>query len=232
MSALASSIFRDASVILQDLEYVRWPLPELCAWLNDGQTACVLAKPAASSRTVELTLVEGVLQKLSDPAHLALLRVVRNLPKGNVITPVDRAQLDLSEPNWTNPDVVPYRTAIRQFIVDSDANTVGPLKEWYCYPGAKDGIKIEAVVSFVPTDVVPTGAADLIASYDVPIGLQEPYRTPLLDYVCYRAYSKDDIGADPGRGAFHYGQYAQALGLKAQAERSSSPATRTDLSKP
>lgn len=232
MSALASAIFRDAAVILQDTEFVRWTLPELCAWLNDGQTACVLAKPATSSKTVTLTLVEGVLQKLTDPSHLALLRVVRNLPKGPVITAVNREQLDLSEPNWTNPDFVPYRSQIRQFLVDSEANTVGPLKEWYCYPGAKPGIEVEAVVSFVPTDVVATGPTDLITSYDVPIGLQEPYRTPLVDYICYRCYSKDDIGADPGRGAFHYGQYAQALGLKVQAERSSSPATRTDLSKP
>jgi hypothetical protein len=232
MSALASTIMRDASVILQDLDNVRWPLTELCAWLNEGQAACALAKPATTSKTVTLALVEGVLQKLTDPAHLSLIRIVRNLPKGVVITPVNRDQLDLSEPNWTNPDFVPFRSSIRQFVVDSDANTVGPLKEWYCYPGAKPGIEVEAVISMVPADVVPIGPADVIASYDLPIALQEPYRVPLLDFICYRCYSKDDIGADPGRGAFHYQQYAQALGLKANAERSSSPATRSDLSKP
>jgi hypothetical protein len=232
MPVLASTIIHDASVILQDLDHVRWPLTELCAWLNEAQAACVLAKPAASSKTVTLTLAEGVLQQLTDPNHLALVRIVRNLPKGAVITPVNRDQLDNSEPNWSNPDVVPYRAAIRQFIVDSDANTVGPLREWYCYPGAKQGIQVEAVVSMVPIAIAPTGAPDVLASYDVPISLQEPYRVPLLDYACYRAYSKDDIGADPGRGMFHFQQYAQALGLKTQAERAASPAIRADLSKP
>ncbi|MPZ36676.1 MAG: hypothetical protein GEU95_01215 [Rhizobiales bacterium] len=219
-----------AATVLQDIEHVRWPLPELVRWVNDGMRATVLAKPSANSATVALTLVEGTLQSLVDDAHLLLLRMPRNLKQasppigGRAIRPTNREVLDASEPSWHDRSVVPFKKEVRQYVYD-EANPRG----FYCYPGNDGTGIVEAVVSLLPTLLTASGDPDVLASYSAELGLPETYGVIVLDYVLYRSYSKDDVGADPGRAQMHYQAFASALGIKLQVEGASSPNSRAKI---
>lgn len=230
----AAELLTRAAVILHDTDHVRWPLSELVDWINDAQRAIVLAKPSANPQTVNLDLIRGTRQSLTDPTHLCLLRLPRNILQidpvrgGRAIRPVTREQLDTSSPYWHDPVEVPYRKEVRQYVFD-EANP----REFYVYPGNDATGIVEAVVSVLPTAVVPAddGDANDIASYEsVALGLSEPYAVVILDYVLYRAFSKDDMPADNSRAQIHYQAFATALGVKIQAEAANSPNSRAKVS--
>lgn len=219
-----------AATILQDVEHVRWPLPELVDWINDGQRAVVLAKPSANAQTVILTLVYGTRQTLTEPDHLLLLRLPRNirtespLVGGHIVRPTTREILDASAPYWHDPIQTPYKAEVRQYVYD-EANA----REFYVYPGNLGGGKVEAVVSLLPTMLAASGNPDVLASYSAEIGLREPYGVILLDYVLYRAFSKDDVAGDASRAQMHLQAFMAAVGIKAQAKNTNSPNARAKV---
>lgn len=230
MPVMASDILTDAATILQDADHVRWPLPELAKWLNQAQRAIILAKPSANTETVALEMVLGTLQSLTDASHLLLLRITRNLKGasapftgGRAIRPTARETLDASAPGWHDRREVPFRDEVRQYVYD-EANP----REFYVYPGNTGDGRVEAQVSVLPDMIATTGTA--IGDYEaLAIGLPEPYAPVILDFVLYRAFSKDDMGADIGRARLHYQAFAEALGIKAQAESLNSPNARAGI---
>lgn len=221
-------IMEAAGILLQDEGNVRWPLKELCAWVNQGVDAILLAKPSASSTSVVLTLAAGTLQSVpqsGSPTPLRLLGITRNItaigpPRvaGRMIRPTERALLDAQDPYWHDGKRTPFKTEVRQFTFDEE----NPL-EFYVYPGNKGGGMVEAVVATRPPAL--TAAADdaAIASYEGDVGLSQVYSGALVDYVCYRAQQKDDFAANSGRAAIHYQNFATAIGIKIQVEGATSP---------
>lgn len=224
-------IMHRAGVLLSDDEYVRWTLPELCDWLNEAQRAIVLAKPSACARTIVINLAEGTKQAVpqaGDPVPLMLLNIVRNVASvgppikgGRIVTPVEQAVLDAQEPYWHDPRRTPYRAEARHFVYDEAV----PL-EFYVYPGNNGQGKVEAAIAVLPAELVASDDENDIASYEQQLDLPEPYSVPLLDYVLYRAQSKDDTASNAGRAAAHYQQFATALGIKVQVEGATSPNSR------
>lgn len=229
MSVLASDILGRAGTICLDETNVRWPLVELCKWLNDGQREIVVHKPASLARNVPFALGEGTMQTV--PAeHLGLLRIIRNLSSpvsapvrigGRTIRVVSREILDGQNPDWHNPDYVEYRADVRHYVVDEQ----DPMT-FYVYPGNDGTGVIEVVFAGNPKDVKPLLAADptKIEAYAVPLEFQDPYGNALLDYVLYRAYSKDaQFAGNAQRAAAHYTQFANLIGLKVQNDLAVSP---------
>ncbi|CAN7305485.1 hypothetical protein LJR231_001571 [Phyllobacterium sp. LjRoot231] len=222
-----------ANIILNDRDNVRWTLPEITRWINEAVRAIVLAKPSASSTSTAVQMKAGTLQYLPATTQegatpLALTRLVRNLKDGStsrqgtrIITATSRVLLDAQDPNWHDATRTLPKKEVRQYVYDEAT----PL-EFYVYPGNDGTGWVEAVFSFLPTELVATGVVTDIASYDVDIGLPEPYSVPILDYVLFRCFSKDDLGQGPGRSAAHYQQFASAVGLKIQVEGATSPNTR------
>ncbi len=212
-----------AAIQLQDEEYLRWTRPELATWLNDAVNAILLAKPSASTQTIVMPLQHGTWQQLprtGTPTPLMLVSISRNIldgpPErrgGRIITPVDRALLDAQDPHWHEPSYVPFRREARHYVYDES----NPL-EFYVYPGNDGHGRVEAAISMRP--------APIAADYSADLGLPEPYSVPLLDYVMYRALSKDDVAGNAGRSAAHYQQFATAIGLKIQVERATTPNAR------
>lgn len=226
---LAKEILQRATVLLNDDEHVRWPLSELVDWMNEGVRAIVLAKPSASSSPVDMTLVAGTEQTLPttgvSSTPLMLVSANRNITAttpakkfGRVITPIDRRLLDEEDPDWHNTTVTTPRKEVRHIIYDEAT----PQRFFVYPPNDGDGV-IEVSVSSLPNKVVATGDEALIDSYDVDVGLPEPYSVPLLDYVMYRAFLKDDLTGQGGRGALHFQQFSAAIGLKIQVEGATSP---------
>jgi|FLYM01.1.fsa_nt_gi hypothetical protein len=225
-------IMERAGILLLDEEFARWTLPELADWINEGVRAIILAKPSAHASTRILSLAEGTWQQVAEvagePVPLSLIDIRRNLrdtnsPRvgGRIVRAVSRTMLDAQDPYWHDPTRTRYRKEVRHFVFDEE----NPL-EFYVYPGNDGTGVVEAIVSSLPTRLAASGDENELASYASDIGLPEPYSVPLLDYVCYRAQSKDDLTGNAGRAAAHYQQFATAIGLKIQVEGATSPNAR------
>lgn len=212
MALIAKTVLLNAITILQDGSSVRWPLSELRRWLNAGLKEIANLKPSATSTTSTLALASGTQQAL--PADTALLlRVVRNV-SGAAVTQIDRAILDSQIPNWHLTATVPYSVTVRHVMYDPmDPET------FHVFPGNTGTGEIIAVVSKHPTAIAaPADEFDLEA-YTATLGVADNYENALVDYILYRAFSKDMQMAGNGeRAAAHYAQFKQCLMDRTQIE--------------
>lgn len=204
MIAVADVLSR-VGLILNDVEFIRWTKPELFGWINDGAGEIVIRRPPAGAKTAELTLVAGVSQSLPANSHL-LMDIVRNLPTGRRITVAERHRLEESVPNWYG---MPGAAAIRHYCYD-DRNT----QQFYVYPPAVEGSKVEAVIACVPPAI-----ADETATLD----LGAEYIGPLVSYVVYRALLKDSEYANGQVAVAHFQAFSEALGTNTQVSIDASP---------
>lgn len=221
----ASDIMRLAGVVLLDEDYVRWPLSELAAWIDDGVAAIVSVKPSAASTTLDLNLVRGTKQTLPDDERVVqLLGIIRNAGRdgagGRMVRSTTRAEVDANEPRWHDPSYVPFRKEVRQFMFDENLQ-----RTFYVFPGNDGTGVVEAAVSQLPQKVADqkSGEGLDLDSWNVVVGIADFYQPPLLDYVLYRAFSKDDPAANASRATIHYQAFATALGIKSQVEKQTSP---------
>lgn len=193
-----------ASVLLQDVTNIRWPQSELLDWLNDGQREIVLKKPNASVRNTAFTLAVGTKQQL--PADgVQLIDVVRNLP-GPAVRIVSREVLDAQLPNWHG---APGQTQVVHFCY-SELD----LRNFYVYPPNNGAGAVELIYSASPVNATLGGV----------ISVDDIYQSVLLDYILYRAWSKDaEYASDPQRASAHYNAFSNSLGLKYQMEVGGSP---------
>lgn len=205
-----TNIVTRARKILQDTTSggTRWLDAELLDWINDGQREIVLLKPNAYSTVENLTLVEGTRQAL--PASgLMLLSVIRNVSNGRVVRRVDRNILDSENPNW---HAASASATVEHYTFDEDA----PANFWVYPPQPSSGFgSVELIYSKSPED---------LASLASVITLNDIYANVILDYVLYRAYSKDtDYAGNAQRAANHYQAFNNALGVRSQIDTISSP---------
>jgi hypothetical protein len=208
---LASALLQRVQDILQDTTGVRWPEVELIRYLNDAQREVVLHKPDASSDTRTVKLVAGTRQTIPSDG-LRLLEVIRNMgttgtAPGRAVSLVGRGVLDAQRRGW---HAEAQSTSIDHYVFDPRDP-----KTYYVYPPATSTAHIEVMVSVTPPDVI-TGSST--------IGLPGIYANVLIDYILYRAYSKDaDFAANLERAMVHYQAFAGSLGLKTAAGLAFSP---------
>lgn len=212
-----------ARIILQDGGAIRWPLAELASWLSDGLLEVVNRKPSEGAQSVVLTMVAGTKQTLPD-AYLSLIRAVRNVTGvspnwvgGLSVTPIMREILDAQSPSWHDPAVVTQRAQVLQIIAD-------PLDQrtFYVYPGNTGAGKLECVVSVIPQPVtIATGAnPEDIASYNaITLPMSQIFQTALVDFILYRAFSKDmQFAGAMERAAAHFNQFNAAILARIQLD--------------
>lgn len=197
MPISVSEVLTRVAIVLQDEEHVRWTEEELILWLNDAASEIVIRRPAARAITEDLTLEEGPFQELPEGA-VQLLDVVRNIP-GRSISRVMRRLLDDQFSDWYV--LSPAKTkAIKHYTLDDDTPT-----QFYVYPPAKAGLKVEVKYSCVPPKVAsPTDMLDLDRAY---IG-------PLVSYVLYRSHAKDSEYANGAVAVAHFQAFNEALGTQ------------------
>ncbi|WP_316159652.1 MULTISPECIES: DUF6682 family protein [unclassified Bradyrhizobium] len=230
MTITAKQVMALAGRLLQDEEAVRWTLPELADWINEAVKAIVLAKPSANSVTAVLSLTAGTYQELPDQ-YQTLLRIVRNISSegpprvgGRVVRVTTRDALDAQAPYWHDPRQTPYKAEVRQFVFDEESP-----RSFYVYPGNDGTGKIEAIVAELPAQIAATGDPAALASYDQDIGLEDIYLSPVLDFVLFRAMSKDSDAGNPIGAVAHYQAFASAVGIKTQVEGANSPNARAGV---
>lgn len=201
-----------ASIILQDATKVRFPSSELLKFFNDGQREIVLHRPDANMVNTTLALADGSKQTLPAIA-LRLVQVVRNV-SGRAVTQVDRRILDETLPNWH--ESVAGVNKIEHYIYDA-----ADPKNFYVYPqGASGTHSLELIYSTSPADITISNF-----SLDVTvISLDDIYGNAILDYILYRSYQKDsEFAGNAERSMMHYSSFANALGMKTQADAATTP---------
>jgi len=230
MAALvAKDVLKRVRTILQDAGNVRWTLSELVDGLNDGLLEICFIKPSAMSQTTVLLMDEGTYQSL-DPAHTQLLRVTRNITSavgvtprvsGPVITPIEREILDQQIEGWHDTAIVPFSATVRHVITDN----LSP-REFYVFPGNDGTGAIEAVVAVEPSKIqTPNDPLD-IDQYTSEIDISPVYQSVLIDYMLYRAFSKDmQMAGSAQRAMAHYQNFNNALGARRQIEGLANPDT-------
>lgn len=206
---VAQSILDAAVIILQDKTGVRWPAGELLPWLNDGQRELVVHKPSAYSINEAVALVLGTRQRI--PATgIQLLDVVCNISggqvRGDAVTLINREILDAQVRGWHRKDPV---DEVKHYVYKIDDP-----KTFYVYPPA-DGLgALEIVYSAAPPEVA---AAQVIAVDDI-------WKQALIDYVLYRAYSKDaEYAGNDGRAVKHFQAFMFAVTGRTNAELAKDP---------
>lgn len=196
MAISVNNIVARAQTILQDTTSIRWPELELVDWINDAQREVVMLVPQAGATTLDVTLDPlDSLQRLPSDA-IQFLRVIRNVG-GRAIRAADRDILDAQIPGWhqlTDSEVIHY-------VHDPMDPTT-----FYVYPRATGSV--EVVYAKSPNAVT---AGQNLAIPDV-------YANSVLDYILYRAYSKDaEATANRDLAVKCYERFVGALGMKMQA---------------
>lgn len=226
---IASDITSRARILLNDIDATRWIDSELFKWINDAQRLVSMMRPDASIATFVMTLIAGTRQTIPS-SGFRLLDIVRNVttvtgttPSDQVVTVpgrsvriVDREVLDTQDPFW---HTAAGSAEIKHFIYDNRSPTL-----FYVYPPATTSAKLEIVYSVAPTDV--TAAGNTLSISDI-------YLDIILNYVLYRAYSKDAEYASNAQLANSYLSIVNTmLGIKTQKDVAYSPDLNSKGSSP
>lgn len=214
-----TDIIKRVEDVLQDTN-IRWPRTELQNWLNESYLAITLLRPDANAKTGSFTCAAGTRQVISNefPSALRLLDVTRNLA-GNykVVRLVARSVLDDQRPAW---HAETGTASIQHYTFDPRQP-----KEFFVYPPATTDAELEVVYTDSPgahalteSELDPEGGSTEV------IKLDDIYMSPIIDWVLYRAYSKDaEYGSNEARAAAAYQAFNAAIGAKSQSDSATSP---------
>lgn len=206
MALTAQSIADRAAMIIQDLTNVRWPLTELVNWLNDARRELAVVRPDIySTANDSYALAIGAKQALPS-GGLRLMDVPRN-SSGPAVTVTNRGFLDQQNPGWHS---MTASTTVKHFMLDERSPSI-----FWVYPPAASGASVMIIYQSAPTDFSISGTAITgdLSDYET------LYGGAMVDYICYRAFSKDsEYAGNAQRALAHYSQFANALGIGRQTD--------------
>jgi|LWDU01.1.fsa_nt_gi hypothetical protein len=227
MALSVQNLIDRAGIILHDTTQVRWQETELLDWLNDAQREIVLIRPDSSVESKTLVLDTGTKQKLQDDFNgIRILDIVRNTTAGAVRV-IDRNVLDAQQPDW---HLTPVSSVVEHFMFD-----LRDPKRFYVYPSqpATGMGSVEIVFSSSPVDATlavvadPAAVPPIVAADDSGLTLDDVYANAVLDYILYRAYSKDaDFAGNAQRALKHHEAFVTSLGLKFKVDQLIDPNTQ------
>lgn len=207
MAQTVGYVIDRAKRILQESgEGTRWTDSELVGWLNEAYLAVCVVRPDASAKIDEVTLSAGAKQQLPEDG-LRLMDVV----SGGIRATTRRA-LDTMRPGWqSEPSGPPEMYAY---------DDLQPATYWIYPPAASgDSLTLSYTVSPKPHDT-----ASLQAVRDEALSISDRYAQPLLDFVLYRAFSKDaETQANAQRSTIHYQAFSVAIESKSAGDAMTSP---------
>lgn len=217
MTIDAQAIIRKAQIDLLDEAGTRWPARELVSHLNDAVRALVVARPDITTTTTAVALVAGARQAL--PAQAALLVDIpcNAAGKRRAISKVDQLLLDRTAPGWQG---MPQALEVEHFMHD-----LREPRAFMVYPPARVGAQVDLtwVARLQP---VPEPAGATWAQVSGGIELSEDWGSALLNYVLYRAYSKDaEVAGNAQLAASHLALFNNAAGIQLEASSTVAPQT-------
>ena len=194
----AQAILDKAKIVLQDTTSIRWPEGELLTWLNDAQREIASLRPDVSNVTASVALVAGTRQALPS-AGAVLIAVRRNMGSdgatpGAAVRKVPLDLLDSQRPGWHTEA---QSAAVKHYSFDPRTPRL-----YYVYPPAVAGTQVELVYD-APPAVVTTASGT--------ITIDDEYANALLEYILFRAYSKDHEAIGNAERAMAHRQLFETL---------------------
>ena len=216
-----AEILNRAKTLLQDTTSVRWPLVELQLWLNDSYRDIINIRPDANTQTGTFTCAVGARQNITTvfSSALRLIDVVRNVAATSdksAVRMTNRHMLDDQRRTWYADTPV---VSVQHYMFDPRLP-----KEFLLYPPAAATAELEVVYSSVPAghELTETQLGD-VSTADT-ISVDDSFAGAILDYVLYRAYSKDaEYANNSQRAIAHFQAFQGALTGKGQVEAASQP---------
>lgn len=197
-----ADLLRRFKAIMMDPKSTRWNTAEAIDWINDAASEIVLRRPAARAVTEIIDLAQGTYQGTSQ-GTAQLLDVVRNIrpdgSPGSAIRIADRQQIDDIEPSWHRRRAAPTR----HYMIDERSPTT-----FYVYPPAQLGAKVEVLVA--------KPAPPVVLEIDT-LDLRMEFINAILNWMMYRAHSKDSEFSQGNMAALHYQAFTDAIGAPSQA---------------
>ena len=217
MAITAKSIIRRVVETLQDPTSIRWPVPELVRYLNDGQREVKLHRPDTVRQTGDIALVAGSRQTMPTNAD-KLIEIWHNKASKRAVQMVDRRILDDQTPGW---HALPASADILHYTYDARVPT-----EFFVYPPAIGGNSLVGAFSVNPTDIAEPADGVLYPAVVGDVAVIDALANCLQDYILYRAYTKDSEYAGNGaRAQGHYAAFANALGIEVKGTMGVMPST-------
>ncbi len=210
-----------ARTLLQDTTSVRWALSELQLWLNDSYRETLNLRPDSNTLTGTFTCAAGPRQVLTTGFANAtrLVAVVRNVATTSnkyAVHLIDRRVLDGQRRGWytETPSV-----SIEQYMFDARQP-----KEFMVYPPATTLAQLEVLYAQVPTPHTLTDVQLANSATTEVIRIDDTFANAILDYMLYRAYTKDsEQQGNAARAVAHYQAFQNSLGVSAQVNAASQP---------
>lgn len=210
-----------ARTLLQDEDSVRWTVTELQYWLNDGYRDVLNLRPDSNTLTGEFTCVAGPRQVLTTtfPNASRLVSVVRNTASTSNkygVRLVNKRTLDDQRKGWyTETPTV----SIEEYMFDPRQP-----REFLVYPPATTAARLEVTYAQIPTPHTLSESQLTNTATTETIRIDDSFANALLDYVLYRAYSKDaEQQGNAARAVAHFQAFQNSLGVAAQANAASQP---------
>jgi hypothetical protein len=214
-------IISKVATLLKDATGVRWPVLELQGWLNDAYREIVNLKPDSNAKTAVYSCVAGPRQDITGTFAEAtqLLDVLRNVAAGSdksAVKLITRQTLDDMNRSWYG---LTGSVTIERFTYDPRVN-----KEFLVFPPAAVGAELEVMYASIPSPHTLTQQQLENPATTEVIRLSDSFGNTLVDYVLYRAYSKDAEEAGmAARAAAHFQLFQNSLGIKSQTESAAQP---------
>lgn len=207
MSTSVASLLSKATILLQDSGNVRWSQDELLSWLNEGQRALVVMKPNAYVKVEPVQLAAGTKQTLPVDA-IVLLDIPRNMGTtgttvGAPVRATSREFLDVHVPTWHSATA---SATVKHFMYSLREPRV-----FYVYPPQPTSGRgyVDLYYSAIPPNSEAAGN----------LQMDDQYAHPLLNYIMFRAYSKDaEFAANAQLAASYYQQFVQLVGGNVASE--------------
>lgn len=204
MAAIAftpAEVIADARRVLNDTDPVapRDSDTELLRFVNLGIKEIANHKPELFSTVGDMVCEAGKCEQAITFEDAMQILDVLCIHGGQAITPFDRRSMDLFRPAWRQDAEGP---AEQWSPIDGD-----PLR-FFIYPKAPAGQTLDVLFARNPDDYALT---DVIAD------LPEVTKPALVDYVIYRAQSKDDPHVISQRANSHYTAFLNKIGVKTNA---------------
>lgn len=221
MPITAASLVNKTLIILND-DGTAWTKSELLGWLNDGQRVIVTVRPDAGAVHQTFQLAAGTLQSI--PAGtLRVLKLLRNMgaagaTPGTVIREIAADILDRQVPDWHTGATVPAAAVVDRCVYNGE----DPTHFWVYPPQPAVAMGfIEGLFSAPPTDCTMNTVDG--SNVDSNLGIPDNYGPALIDYVLFRAYSKETDTRNPAKGEAALSAFQTALGMTIQTDKAFDP---------
>jgi len=217
MALTANDVIARATLLLNDSGFAeggvaantRWTTAELLDWTSDAQRQVVLLRPNASNQITTVPLVRGTRQSLPANGWL-LISCNRNMQNGSGtrgVRQVQRSTLDAQNPNW---HADPMNKQVWNYTYD-----VQDQRAFYVYPPNDGSGSLEINYSAMPDQLTDVSSS---------IQIDSLWLTPMVDYVCFRALSKDaEFAGGAQLAQLYYQAFSTACVGRDQAEKQDSP---------